>query len=96
MAPYSIGFPDEEEDEWDTKNGLRVMAISYTSDMEQASFGCLVNVDGECSDHIRLEHILKRKNAFRDIDRAGRFMQCFFDLFDNKWGRGQLDKDISL
>jgi len=72
VSPYSTDFPDEEEDEWDTKNGLRVMAISYTSDADEASFGCLVNVDGECSDHIRLENILKRKNAFRDIDRAGK------------------------
>ena len=71
VAPYETDFPEEEEDEWDTKNGLRVMAISYTSDLEQASFGCLVNVDGECSDHIRLENILKRKNAWKDIDRAG-------------------------
>ena len=71
MAPYKIDFPDDE-DEWDTKNGIRVMALSYVADLDQAAFGCLVNVDGECSDHIRLEHILKRKNAWKETDRAGK------------------------
>lgn len=71
MAPYKTDFPDEE-DEWDTKNGIRVMALSYVADYDQAAFGCLVNVDGECTDHIRLEHILKRKNAWKESDRAGK------------------------
>ncbi|KAK4008393.1 hypothetical protein OUZ56_013534 [Daphnia magna] len=70
VAPYKVDFDDEEE--WDTKNGIRVMALSYVADLDQAAFGCLINVDGECSDHIRLEHILKRKNAWKEIDRAGK------------------------
>ena len=48
------------------------MALSYVSDLEQASFGCLVSVDGEVTDHIRLEHILKRKNAWKECDRVGK------------------------
>ena len=48
------------------------MALSYVADLDQAVFGCLVNVDGECTDHIRLEHILKRKNAWKESDRAGK------------------------
>lgn len=48
------------------------MAISYVADLDQAVFGCLVNRDGECTDHIRLEHILKRKNAWKEMDRAGK------------------------
>ena len=71
VAPYKVDFPDEE-DEWDTKNGIRVMALSYVADQDQATFGCLVSPDGECSDHIRLEHILKRSNSHREMDRKGK------------------------
>lgn len=71
VSPYKVDFPDEE-DEWDTKNGIRVMALSYVADLDQAAFGCLVNPDGECTDHIRLEHILKRKNAWKEMDRTGK------------------------
>ena len=70
MAPYKVDFDDEED--WDTKNGIRVMGLSYVADLDQAAFGCLINVDGECSDHIRLEHILKRKNAWKEMDRTGK------------------------
>jgi transcription elongation factor SPT6 len=44
----------------------------YVEDLDQAAFGCLINVDGECSDHIRLQHILKRKNASKGMDRTGK------------------------
>lgn len=71
VSPYRVDFADEE-DEWDTKNGIRVMALSYVADLDQAAFGCLVNVDGEVTDHIRLEHILKRKNAFHERDRVSK------------------------
>lgn len=71
VAPYRTELQEEEEDEWDTKNGIRVMALSYVADYEQASFGCLVSTDGECTDHIRLENMLKRKDAWKDSDRAG-------------------------
>lgn len=48
------------------------MAVSYVADHDQAAFGCLVNIDGEVTDHIRLEYILKRKNAYNERDRAGK------------------------
>jgi transcription elongation factor SPT6 len=62
----------ENDEEWDTKSGLRVMAISYVDELDQAAFGCLLSGDGECTDHIRLEHILKRKNAWKESDKAGK------------------------
>lgn len=48
------------------------MALSYVADLDQAAFGCVVNIDGEVMDHIRLEHILKRKNAWNERDRDGK------------------------
>ena len=69
IAPYKIEYPlkglEKEEK-------IRVMALSYVADLSQASFACLVSADGEVSNHIRLEHILKRKNAWKVSDRVGK------------------------
>lgn len=70
VAPYSCDFPEEEDDEWDTSKGLRVMAVSYVPDYSQAAFTCLVAPDGECTDYLRLPHLMKRKNSFREDEKA--------------------------
>jgi transcriptional accessory protein Tex/SPT6 len=44
------------------------MGLSYSYDPDVAEI-CVIDVDGECSDHIRLKHILKRKNAWKEMDR---------------------------
>lgn len=44
----------------------------YEEDLDQEAFCCLINVDGECSDQNRLQHILKRKNASKGMDRTGK------------------------
>ncbi|XP_015605093.1 transcription elongation factor SPT6 isoform X2 [Cephus cinctus] len=69
VAPYSCEFPEEEDEEWDTSKGLRVMGISYVPDYSQAAFTCLVAPDGECTDYLRLPHLLKRKNGFREDEK---------------------------
>lgn len=65
VAPYRVEFPDEEEDEWDTSKGLRVMAVAYVPDYSQAAFTCMAGVDGDITDYLRLPHLLKRKNSYR-------------------------------
>lgn len=69
IAPYYIEFPDEEDDEWDTSKGLRVMGLAYLPDESQAPFACIVSPDGECTDFLKLPHILKRKNSFRESEK---------------------------
>ena len=64
-----MDLPDEEEDEWDTSKGLRVMALSYLPDYSQAAFTCLVAPDGEFVEHLRLPNLLRRKNSFRDEEK---------------------------
>ena len=59
IAPYHIEFPDEEEDEWDTKEGIRVLSIAYVPDFNSASFGIMLSPDGEAQETIRFEHLLK-------------------------------------
>lgn len=63
IAPYSISFPDEDDDDWETNKGVRVMGVAYDDDFSQAGFGALLNTEGEVTDYVRLPNILKRKNA---------------------------------
>lgn len=77
VAPYSVEFTDEEEEEWDTSKGLRVMAVAYVPDYSQASFACMVGPDGDCTDYLRLPHLLRRKNSFREDEK----LQKEADLF---------------
>lgn len=62
-APYSVQFNDEDDDEWDTSKGVRILGISYEDDNKQAAFGALLAPDGEVSNFMRLPSILKRKNS---------------------------------
>ncbi|KAJ1520204.1 hypothetical protein ONE63_004415 [Megalurothrips usitatus] len=69
IAPYSVDFPDEDEDEWDTSKGLRIMGVAYVPDFSQAAFACMVAPDGEVTDYLRLPSLLKRRNGFREDDK---------------------------
>ncbi|ODM97896.1 Transcription elongation factor SPT6 [Orchesella cincta] len=69
IAPFRAEFPEEDEEEWDTTKGLRVLAIAFVNDYEQAAFACLVSPDGEPLEHLRLQSIIKNKKAFKESDR---------------------------
>ncbi|XP_017776397.1 PREDICTED: transcription elongation factor SPT6 isoform X2 [Nicrophorus vespilloides] len=69
VAPYKVDFPDEEDDEWDTSKGIRVMAIAYVPDYSQSAFTCIAGPDGDITDYLRLPHLLKRKNSYRDEEK---------------------------
>ncbi|EFX73665.1 hypothetical protein DAPPUDRAFT_57945, partial [Daphnia pulex] len=68
VAPYKVNFDDKED--WDTKDGFRVLGLSYGAD--EGALCCLINVDGECSNQIRLINILKGKNADKEKDGTGK------------------------
>ncbi|XP_025986196.2 LOW QUALITY PROTEIN: transcription elongation factor SPT6 [Solenopsis invicta] len=70
VAPYNCEFPEEENEEWDTSKGLRVMGLAYVPDYSQAAFTCLIAADGECTDYLRLPHLMKRKNSFREDEKT--------------------------
>ncbi|CAG9861207.1 unnamed protein product [Phyllotreta striolata] len=69
IAPYSITFPDEDEDEWDTSKGVRVMGLAYVPEYTVSAFACIAAPDGDITDYLRLPHILKRKNSFRTEEK---------------------------
>lgn len=52
-----------------TLQGMRVMAIAYVPDYSQAAFACLIAPDGECTEHLRLPNLLKRKNSYREEEK---------------------------
>lgn len=63
VAPYTADF-DNDDDDWDTNKGLRVMGIAFVPDLTQAAFSCVVSPDGECTDYLRLPNLLRRKMSF--------------------------------
>ncbi|XP_060521956.1 transcription elongation factor SPT6 isoform X2 [Cylas formicarius] len=69
IAPYSVAFPDEEEEEWDTSKGTRVMGVAYVPDYSQSAFACIAAPDGDITDYLRLPHLLKRKNSYRQEEK---------------------------
>ncbi|XP_063703465.1 transcription elongation factor SPT6-like [Culicoides brevitarsis] len=69
IAPYSVNFQDEDEYDWDTSKGVRVMGVAYVPDYSQAAFCAISAPDGDITDYLRVPHILKRKNAHREDER---------------------------
>lgn len=55
---------------WDTSKGIRVMGIAYVPDHTQAAFACLISPSGECTDYLKISHLLKRKNSFREDEKT--------------------------
>jgi len=63
VAPYRNGdFADEDEDEWDTSKGFRVLAFSYERDRDLASYGVLLKANGEVEQYKKFSHLTARKN----------------------------------
>ncbi len=62
-AKYTVSFEDEDEDDWDSSHGCRVMGIAYENDQEVASYAVSLQADGEVGDLLKLEHLLKRRNS---------------------------------
>lgn len=71
-----MDFPDEDEDDWDTSKGYRIMGVAYVPDFSQAAFACIVAPDGEVTDYLRLPSLLKRKNGFREDEKLQKVYYC--------------------
>ena len=70
-APYTNDFKDEEE-EWDTSDGVRVLGISYSDDQDEASYGALISTQGDVADFIKLSFLTKRPDSFIEKERLGK------------------------
>lgn len=60
VAPYVPELDVEEDDDFSTRKGVRVMAVTYVPARDQAAFAVIVDENGDVIDFLRLPHILKR------------------------------------
>ncbi|XP_063383869.1 transcription elongation factor SPT6 [Cydia fagiglandana] len=72
VAPYESRVSDDDDEEWDTNNGLRVLSIAYVPDRQHSAFACLCAGGGEVADHLRLPHLLYRRNAWDALERQNK------------------------
>ncbi|XP_037868375.1 transcription elongation factor SPT6 [Bombyx mori] len=71
VAPYESRISDDD-DEWDASNGVRVMSVAYVPDRAHSAFACIVGPGGEVADHLRLPHLLYRRNAWDALERRNK------------------------
>ncbi|OQR71125.1 transcription elongation factor SPT6 [Tropilaelaps mercedesae] len=69
IAPYEPPDEVQEEEDFDTREGVKILAIAYQNDWNTPAFGALISGEGEVTDYLRLENILKRRNARREQER---------------------------
>lgn len=69
VAPYVPTFSEEEDYDWETSKGIKAMAIAYVPDYSQAAFCAVTSPEGEVTDYLRMPHILKRKNSYRQEEK---------------------------
>jgi len=73
VAPYQMDQQLEEEfDEANNEDGLKVLGIAFSSEQDTPSFGALIDGDASVMEFIRLEHVTKRKNSWREVDKLGK------------------------
>ncbi|VDO79503.1 unnamed protein product [Heligmosomoides polygyrus] len=72
----------EDEDEDVARQGeVRVMAIAYPTDFNEAAFGVLVDQDGAVIDYCRMVHFLKRSGGFGPQQNLKAESMNFFKKF---------------
>ncbi|CAL1273727.1 unnamed protein product [Larinioides sclopetarius] len=72
VAPYQVDPQIEEEDDFDTREGVRVLSIAYSPERDVPAFCALLDGDGEVLEYLRLPHLLKRRNAWKEDDRLNK------------------------
>ncbi|XP_031780062.1 transcription elongation factor SPT6-like [Nasonia vitripennis] len=74
VAPYACDLFSQktDDDKRDASEGLRVMGVAYVPDFSIAAYACLVEPKGECTDYVKLPHLLKRKNIYRNLERSAK------------------------
>eukprot|EP00096_Caligus_rogercresseyi_P013174 TRINITY_DN584_c0_g1_i1.p1 TRINITY_DN584_c0_g1~~TRINITY_DN584_c0_g1_i1.p1 ORF type:complete len:1752 (-),score=659.27 TRINITY_DN584_c0_g1_i1:156-5411(-) len=68
-AKYSVTFEDEDEDDWDSSGGCRILALCYENDTDVASYAVCIGINGEVVDFLKMEALLLRSFAPNDPRR---------------------------
>jgi len=69
IGKYDVEFEDEDEDDWGTTDGVRVMGVMYDPDVNVAGYAVAVSADGEMESFAKLENLLKRINSFNPKEK---------------------------
>ena len=68
IAPFTFNAEEcgaDDDDDFDTRDGLRIMGFAFTPNNEEASYSSIIDSDGEVTDYIKLEYfMLKRAEGF--------------------------------
>lgn len=71
VAPFNPAFEVDDDDyDWETSRGIRVMGVAYVPDYSQSAFAAITAPDGEITDYLRIPHLMKRKNTFREDEKS--------------------------
>ena len=46
IGKFEVEYEEEDEDDWGSKNGCRIMAVMYENDFEIASYAVVINTEG--------------------------------------------------
>ncbi|XP_065088333.1 transcription elongation factor SPT6 isoform X1 [Ochlerotatus camptorhynchus] len=87
VAPFNPAFDVDDDDyDWDTSRGIRVMGVAYVPDYSQSAFAAITAPDGEITDYLRIPHLLKRKNTHREDEKSLKEadLQSITDFIRNK------------
>lgn len=49
-----------------------MLSIAYVPDRQHSSFACLIAAGGEVADHLRLPHLLYRRNAWDPLEKINK------------------------
>jgi hypothetical protein len=93
VGKYEVEFEDEDEDDWGTADGVRVMGVMYEPDINVAAYAVAISPDGEMESFLKLENLLKRLNSYnpkdkqekaQDLDKIKKFiLVSFIFVFKN-------------
>ena len=70
--PYTNDFSAEDDEAWDTSDGVRVLGIGYSEDEEDAAYAVLIDTSGDMKDYLKLSYIMKRDNSWIQKEREGK------------------------
>ncbi|KAI1293803.1 Transcription elongation factor SPT6 [Halotydeus destructor] len=63
-APYQPAREITEDEDFDTREGVRVMGIAFVPTTDQSAFAAVIDGDGEVTDHLRLPNFMLRRGEF--------------------------------
>lgn len=75
MAPFHVNsdIQIEDDEDFDTREGIRIMGFSFVPSNDEASFAAMIDGDGEVTDYLKLEYfMLKRTEWSTDQEKHSR------------------------